>query len=499
MSVNAALDANPVAHESGTEGLPKDGSNGARLPEQRDRPASHIQVDAFPPGLLGESARWVLATSPRPVPEIAFATALAVISAICGRAFTIKGQGLNQYILVIGYTGSGKDIAQSFPELFYTTLRPHVAAIDSFRGPSELASAPGFIKWLETAQSILCTFGEIGLLLAQMAKPNANANLVGIKRILLQVYSKSGKGNAFGATAYSDKAKNTQVIYRPSPTIIGEGTPEDFYGNLDDGLVSSGLIPRFMVFEYLGEQVELAKGFETYQPCPHLVQRLADLAAHCLTLNQNGQSCDVGMTPDAEAIFVAYEKFAREKLNTAASENIRHLWNRAHLKALKLAAVCAVGGNIYAPVIGPLCAQWATGLITGQTLRLVARFEAGDVGRQGGNQSKQEREAVRVISEYCTKPWADCSKYHGTEDMHRAGVITQAHIQQRLYGTVAFKDDPRGAKDALTRTLKSLLEADIIREIPNSQMVQRFGKHPRAFAVSDPAAILKSAKGAPKA
>jgi hypothetical protein len=486
----------PAKGEPGNvAGPPKDSSNQAELPGDYIASFSQMPANAFPPGLLGECAHWALATSPRPVPEIAFATALAVICAICGRAFNIKGQGLNQYILIIGYTGSGKDVAQSFPELFYNTLRPHVAAIDSFRGPSELASAPGFIKWLERAQSVLCTFGEIGLLLAQMAKANAHANLVGIKRILLQVYSKSGRDGAFGATAYSDKDKNTQVIHRPAATIIGESTPEDFYGNLDDGLVSSGLIPRFMVFEYLGDQVELSKSFAAYRPCRQMVQRLADLAGQCLALNHNGQHCDVALTSDAETLFVAYEKFARDKLNAASTENIRHLWNRAHLKALKLAAVQAVGGNPNAPVIGPNCAQWATEIITNQTLRLVAKFANGDVGTQAGNQSKQEREAIRVIAEYCTKPWPECAKYHGTEDMHRAGVITQAHIQQRLSATVAFKDDARGAKEALTRTLKSLLEADILREIPTAQMIQMFGKHPRAFAVSDPAAILKSNKG----
>lgn len=479
----------PPTLEPGAGGHPQDRSNEAQQLLLDSGMHRIPQENNFPPGLLGECAHWVLAVSPRPVPEIALATALAMLCGIAGRAYNIKGQGLNQYIIIVGYTGSGKDIAQSFPENYYSTLRPSVAAIDSFRGPSELGSAPGFIKWLEQNPCVLCAFGEIGLLLASMTKPNASLHLAGIMRLLLQVYSKSGKKGSLGSTAYSEKFKNNAVIPRPSVTIVGETTPEVFYENLNEGLISSGLIPRFMVFEYLGEQVELGEDFDTFTPCPQLVQRLADFAANCLTLNNNNQICDVTLTAEAELILNDYEKFARDQLNGTPSESIKQLWNRAHLKALKLAAICAVGINPMLPVIGHLCAQWAIDVITHQTQRLISKIEQGDVGRQGGNQTKQEREVVRVIAEYLNNPYSD--KYHGTPEMLDKGVITQSHIQMRLSGTAAFREDPRGAKDALTRTLKSLLEADIIREIPHSQMTAMFGKHPRAFAVSDPAAILK--------
>lgn len=483
------------AFELGSASSPKDRSEDA-LPAFHSEATNSIQANSFPPGLLGECAHWVLATSPRPVPEIALATALSILSGICGRAFNIKGQGLNQYILIVAHTGAGKDVAQSFPELFYNTLRPHVAAIDSFRGPSELASAPGFIKWLERAQSILCTFGEIGLLLAMMAKPNASPHLVGIKRVLLQMYSKSGRGNAFGASAYSDKEKTTEVIPRPCPTIIGECTPESFYSDLDDGLVSSGLIPRFMVFEYLGEQGALAKGFDTYQPCPQLVQRLADLAAAALTLNHGNNICDVGVVAEAEAHFEAYEQFARDKLNASPTENIRHLWNRAHLKALKLAAVQAVGFNPHSPVIGQLCAEWATGLVTSQTLRLVAKFEAGDVGRQVNDEDKQMDDVIRAIAGYIHGSLDEAEKYGGVSDeMHRQQVVTISHLQRRVLKLASFRKDKMGPTYALNRVLKSLLEGDELREIGKAQMQATFGTGSRGFCVANPLRFVKVPKG----
>ena len=310
-----------------------------------------------------------------------------MLAAFAGRAYNVKGQGLNQNIIIVGYTGSGKDIAQTFPEIVYSALRPNVPAIDDFRGPGELISAPGLVKWLARKPSAMCAIGEIGILLMQMAKPNASPHLLGLQRILLQLYSKSGRKGALGASAYSDNEKTLPVISRPCLGVLGETTPE-FYNQVDDSIIASGLFPRFMVFEYLGEQVALAKGFDSFEPRPKELSWLKDLAATALTLNNNNQICDVILTDEAEAIFEEYEQRARYGVNSSSSENIKHLWNRAHLKALKLAALCAVGLNWHNPIICADSARWAIELITNQTLTLVSKFEAGDVGRQVNAEDK---------------------------------------------------------------------------------------------------------------
>jgi hypothetical protein len=67
--------------------------------------------------------------------------------------------------------------------------------------------------------------------------------------------------------------------------------------------------------------------------------------------------------------------------------------------------------------------------------------------------------------------------------MHRDGVIIEAHIQRRLITLKAFKPRPT---IAIKQAIKSLLEADDLREISKPQMLQRYGTGPRAFCISNP-------------
>lgn len=474
----------------------KDRKANAQLPTQYSwmKPDNQYRL-WVPPGAIGWIYNLCLATSPRPVPAISMATAVSILGGIAGRAFNVKGQGLNQYVLIVASTGSGKDVAQSFPEVLFSALRNRVPVIDDFRGPGELVSGPGLLKWLSRQTTALCAVGEIGILLQQMAKVNANSNMSGLERMLLQLYSKSGRKGVHGASAYSDKEQVVSVIYRPSLAIVGETTPE-FYKHLDDDIIASGLLPRFMVFEYLGEQVALAKGFDQYQPDHQVLGWLADIVATVATLNKENQICDVGLTPDAEAMFDAYEHYARFSTNATASENIKHLWSRAHMKALKLAATCAVGINWNCPVIDFNCAEWAIGVVTHQTRSLVGRVESGDVGRQVNDEDKQTEDVIRQISNYIHDPVDEAKKYGGvTDEMHRQNVITISNLQRRVLKLASFRKDRMGATYALNRVLKSLLEGDELREIPKVQMQTSFGTLSRGFCVANPARFLKAPNG----
>src|SRR3546814_1956661 len=69
-------------------------------------------------------------------------------------------------------------------------VQTSVPAAADYRGPSELFSSAGLIKWLDRKPAVVSILGEIGLLMQQMASPQASVHLRGLERILLQVYSK---------------------------------------------------------------------------------------------------------------------------------------------------------------------------------------------------------------------------------------------------------------------------------------------------------------------
>jgi hypothetical protein len=447
-------------------------------------------VNPFPPGLLGAVASFIYEQSPRPAPAVALAGAVAFMSGICGRAYNVSGTGLNQYVLLLAQTGIGKDTVAHGASKLFAAIQSSVPSVQDFKGPGELVSSAGIIKWLDKKPCVLSVLGEFGKKMKEMAAPNANAHLHGVSRILLQLYTKSGAGQVLDPMAYSDVQKNTNPIQSPSLTIFCESVPESFYDGLDETLIADGLLPRFLIFEYKGERCYLKEGTEHILPPFALVQQLADLAAACLTLAHNRNVHNVGLDQEAAEKFREFDRWTTDQINMARNDVHRQLWNRAHLKAMKLAAIWAVGVNYLNPLIDMAATMWATNLVVEQTLKLIAKFETGQVGAVGGSEAKQLGEVIKAIATYLASDWSRYGRYGGTWEMHRDGVITEAHISRRLMAMACFRQDRMGSTSALKRALKVLLEADELREVPKAQMQQKYGTGPRAFVVANPARFV---------
>jgi len=109
-------------------------------------PVQHVSPIEFPPGLLGDIARYSLAAAIRPVPEIALAAAIACMAGIVGRQYNISGTGLNQYILLLAKTGTGKESVQSSIDRLFAEVSKTVPAAQTFLGPSRFASGQALNK-----------------------------------------------------------------------------------------------------------------------------------------------------------------------------------------------------------------------------------------------------------------------------------------------------------------------------------------------------------------
>lgn len=90
----------------------------------------------FPAGLIGSIAEYIFKQAVRPVPEVALAGAIGYFAGLVGRAYNISGTGLNQYIMVLAKTGSGKEGAMTGIERMTTAIRPHIPMVDNFIGPA---------------------------------------------------------------------------------------------------------------------------------------------------------------------------------------------------------------------------------------------------------------------------------------------------------------------------------------------------------------------------
>ena len=448
---------------------------------------------AVPPGLIGAVRDFICEAAPHPNREIALAGAIALLAGVSGRAFnTYTGAGLNQYILLLASTGMGKEAAASGISKLLTAVSASVPAANDFKGPA-LVSSAGLVKWLDKKPSVVTIAGECGYMLNRLSSPKANPNDQMLKATLLDLYGKSGAGSALDPMAYSDRDKQTGLIHSPALTLLGESVPGIVYEALSESMVLTGLLPRFMLIEAKGQRSPLNENPAQY-PSPQLIQSMADLCAHCLALNSRNAVQVVEADSEARAKFRVFAQWVTDQINAQSSETLRELWNRAHLKALKLATLCAVGINPLAPLVTINETVWATGLIVDQTNALIAKFANGEVGEVAGDEVKQQLAIMRAITEFACQPYARWQSYHGSEDMHRDGVVTLPHLMQRLRGTAAFKHDRLGATKAIERTIKLLLDGDQLREVPGVQMQSKYGSKPRAYVISDPASFLATLK-----
>ena len=441
-----------------------------------------------PPGLVGEIAQFIFDASPMPVKEIAQVAAIGLLAGIAGRAYNVSGTGLNQYVLLIAKTGLGKEaIAGGISKLIKAVRAFAPTALD-FVGPTEIASPQALTKWLARQPCIYSIVGEFGLKLKEMSAPRAPAHIAGLKRALLDLYHKSGDGNVMGAMAYSKREDNTPVINSPAFTLIGESTPERFYDSVNEDVVTDGLLPRFSVVEYAGQRQKLNKSHGDVIPSQALTNRVAELVAHCAALSSTGRVQSVSIDPTASAVLDRFEEFIIEQMN---SERViaRELWNRAWLKAAKLAALIAVGCNYINPSINASMAQVACDEINAQTVALISRFSKGEVGAIEGNEERQYQSVVRVIAEYSTINFDKLKPYLVPYDMHHARIVPASYVQRRLTSTAAFRGQGGGSK-AIDRCLQRLLDADELRQIPKQDVQKRFGQSCRAFQISKPELFL---------
>jgi len=449
------------------------------------------KVYSVPPGLVGEIAQYIYAQAPRPVPEIALAGALGLVAGIVGRAYNISGTGLNQYVLLLAPTGTGKEaIASGIDKLMAHVIRTVPAASD-FIGPGEIASSQAIIKYMSRGPtSFVSLVGEFGIYLQQMASVNAPPHLMGLRRFMLDAYNKSGEGKVLRPSIYSDREKNTTAVLAPSFSLMGESTPEKFYEGLHEGLISEGLLPRFTMIEYHGERPPLNTSHLQAQPSFELIDRLSTLCAHALMLNSQHKAIHVQTDATARELFQQFDAHCDANINTSDREVRRHLWNRAHVKALKLAGIIAVGCNPYDPTITADVASWAINLVVADVRNLLARFDAGEIGIDN-DETKQLAKVISTTKDYVVSPWPEVAKYagEGAGILHSNRIVTYSYIQRRLASVAVFKKDRIGSTGAIKRALKTLCERGDLQEVSRATLSKDYGTSAVAYMIAHPTAF----------
>lgn len=479
--------------------------------EQNTHNGHAVNPYTFPPGLMGIIAEYIYRSAPRPVPEIALAGAIGLMSGICGRTYqTPTGVALNLYTLLIAKSGRGKEaMAQGIWRIMHSAARmvptgpgaAAVPAITQFIGPTDFRSDAALTKELSSRPCFLSIMGEFGLRMQAMVAPNVSSHLLGLKSVMLDLYHKADRSSQMSEMVYSDKEKNTKAVYRPSFSILAETTPSTYYEALSDSLIMQGLLSRFFTIEYPGERPPL--NTNNVEPSVELIQHIGALAVQCLNMMQQQKVVPVEYDAQASAAQAAYNRRVDNYINSAETDAFAELWNRAHLKALKLSALVAVGINPHHPVVTLECWEWAQRLIDGDVTNTVHKFESGQVGRLSGNDD-QNRALTDIIVDWYTRPWSDLKSSCGVdegEEYHRNHVVPHSFISLRASKLGTFRNDKQGINRALYSALRNFVTEGLIIESRANQLKDvstgqpKFRGHGVVYTIKDEKQFRERAQG----
>jgi hypothetical protein len=326
------------------------------------------------------------------------------------------------------------------------------------------------------------------LTLQQWCNPRANNAEKKLHKVVLDIYSKSGHGKILQPMVYSDKDKNTAPVHSPAVTLLGESTPEAFFDGLGQEHIATGLIPRFSIIEYCGGRPRLNENGMNVPPNPHLTAKFKELLMLSLSNQQKNTAIKISMSGDAKRLLSEFNQHADSRLDKSEREVERQLWNRAHLKALKMAGLIAVGHNMYDPVVSGADAQWAIDFVKADVESIVTRFDEGSVGT---GDHRLEREVIKAMKAY--PKLSKAKRLARKVPKYIAGdskFVPYSYLRWHCIRLAAFKNDRRGAGFALKTTLEEMVKAEMLYQTPVEALRIKFKNKSLNTVVYQPGRIF---------
>ena len=447
-----------------------------------------------PPGLMGEVADFIYEQSVYPIPEISIAGAIGFMSGVCGKSYNISDSGLNHYTMIIADTGMGKDGARKGVNKLFNLFVDQFPIVGDFEGPADFSSGQALVSHLSNHKTgcFVSLLGEFAVKLCELSNDKFGPN-VSLKRMLLDLFTKSAIGDSFKPTVYSDVSRNTNLIKSPCVSLFAEGQPDLFFNNINEQTIESGLIPRFVLIHYEGGRVKKKKHFSKTKVSPELEVSLKSLFSTVFTYMQGQSVNEVGMDAEGDKTLDDFDDYCDDMIDSHRGM-VRHLWTRCSFKAIKLSALVAVGLNPIKPVITKECAEWAINLIMLDIEKLVEKFDEGRIGGDSG-ELLQQTEVRKAIESYLTLDFAH-AKPIGTSLLNKLmfdhGVIPMFYFSHKCIRKACFKNDRIGATNSLKRALQCLCDNGEIHRLKKTESQTQFGFSGECFAILNKDILAKS-------
>jgi hypothetical protein len=370
------------------------------VPEPVDKPKG---PQSFPshlmnvPGLLGDLAEWIKDSGLREQPALALGSAIATVATILGRKVcTETNLRTNVYVIGCGETACGKEAGIAEP---YNLLK--AAKLEHLMGTSDWTSDAGVRASLHRSPSQLCCLDEFGKWLKKMSGERQPAHVAGVKKILMEGYSRSG--GVLRGVSYASADENPIVdIVEPNLSIYGASTPADLFSALDSGAASDGWLNRFLFFFVDDNIPRMRRGVALVGPdrddareriCAKMRQLSESVSpkGNLAGLTSDG-STKTGCTPirfsdDARDRIEQIQDRIDDMRRKSGSDLEKDLWARgaAHIAKLALIHAASVASEIADTKIEIHDVEWAECLVSW----CLDRTCLETAGRMGDNRIEQ--------------------------------------------------------------------------------------------------------------
>lgn len=450
-----------------------------------DGPALPVQgALPMPPGFVGDMARFIYQSALLPVPEVAITAALGFMAGICGKVWVIPKSGLNLYIVLVARSGIGKEaLHDGIADLINAAL-PLCPVAGNFADFTEYASGPALLKACAQNQCFVNVSGEIGRRFLAMAA-NRDPSMQTLRTQMINLYGKSAPNSITGGITYSSQENNVESMKGLAFSIVGETTPGTFYESLTPAMMEDGFMSRFCVIEYQGDRPDKNRA-QIARPPEKLVRGLAALMTHSDLALAAGNNQMVAFSAGAAQLLEAFDEHCASGVRATDDEAKRQVWNRAHLKALRVAALLAVGDNHLNPIVTEEQAQWAIGLVEYGNSTFLGRIEAGEVGV--GTDSGREQKVIDVCLEFLrlADNHKKLAEYKHGKEMRDMGIVPRRYIQQRTQRFSMFENHPLKHTAALNTTIKTAIANGKLKLVKDLVMAENYSYHGDGYRLIDP-------------
>ncbi|QJI53387.1 primase/helicase [Alteromonas phage vB_AcoS-R7M] len=438
-----------------------------------------VEGISWPPGVMGAIASFVYNSAQRPVKEVAIAAALGFMAGVAGKTYVYNETGLNLYLILIARSGIGKEALHSGISYIMRNIGSRTPAGQEFVMFSDFASGPALMKACNEFQSFINVSGEWGRKLKRLAAEDGrDGAMAQLRTVMTNLYSKSGPASIVGGINYSNSDNNVAALDGINYSMVGETTPGTFYESLTPSMMEDGFLSRFNLIEYTGGRPPPNENIQTVMH-PDFANHLTSIVINSKKLIEQHQHIEVQMSPESKKALDEFNQLCDDKINEAGdNEMVRQMWNRAHLKALRVSCLLAVADNFVAPVVMQQHSAWALELIHKDLATMKNKIEGGDIGLDDDSRMTK---LISILKDYLKGKVP--ASYNIDKKLIDQGIVPRRYLQVRTSQVNSFVKHRLGSTAALDQVIRAALDNGYIMEVDRTKLIDNFGSFGRCFRI----------------